>query len=182
MKKSMIGVSLVIMVVFLTGLSTTALAAHEIVGAPKCKTCHKKKTGNQWGKWLESKHSKAYEALGTDKAREFGAARGVEDPQKDPACLKCHTTKGFLGEDVAISAKGKYKISEGVGCETCHGAGSSYRKKSIMKDLDAAKAAGLQLNKNVEFCTKCHNEESPSYKEFIFEERWAAIAHPRPKK
>jgi len=177
-----VSVFLAVVAVFVMGSASSALAAHEIVGAPKCKICHKSKTGDQWGKWLASKHSKAYDALGTDLARKLGAERGVEDPQKDPACLKCHTTQGFHGADVAVSAKGKYKVSEGVGCEVCHGPGSDYRKKKIMKDLDAAKAAGLQLHKEEAFCKKCHNEESPSYKEFVFEERWAKIAHPRPKK
>ena len=31
-------------------------------------------------------------------------------------------------------------------------------------------------------CARCHNEESPTFKGFEFEERWAEIAHPVPEK
>ena len=29
-------------------------------------------------------------------------------------------------------------------------------------------------------CLECHNEQSPTYREFDFEKRWAEIAHPYP--
>ena len=28
----------------------------------------------------------------------------------------------------------KYDVAEGVGCESCHGAGADYKKKKIMED------------------------------------------------
>ncbi len=31
-------------------------------------------------------------------------------------------------------------------------------------------------------CITCHNEESPTYKEFDFKKMWAKIAHPVPSK
>ncbi len=30
-------------------------------------------------------------------------------------------------------------------------------------------------------CLTCHNEESPTFKEFKFKERWEKIAHPIPE-
>ncbi len=40
------------------------------VGTDKCKVCHKsKKKGNQYGKWLESGHAKAWATLATDEAK-----------------------------------------------------------------------------------------------------------------
>ncbi len=181
-RRVLISVSLLAMGMFLLGTATVAMAGHEIVGAPKCKMCHKKdKTGNQWGKWLESKHAKAYETLGTDEAKKIATDKGLGDPQKEAACLKCHTTTGALGADVVVAAAGKYEITEGVGCEACHGAGSAYKKKKIMKDPEAAKAAGLVMNKSAEFCTKCHNDESPTFKSFDFEKQWAEIAHAVPE-
>ena len=70
---------------------------------------------------------------------------------------------------------------EGISCETCHGPGKDYMKKSTMEDKDAAKAAGLILpDENT--CKKCHNPESPNYKEFDFKTNWEKIKHPIPGK
>jgi len=181
-KKVLISVSLLAMGIILLGTAAVALAGHEIVGAPKCKMCHKAKTGDQWGIWLKSKHAKAFETLATEEAKKVAAEKGLGDPQKEAACLKCHTTQGFLGEKVVVSAKGKYEASEGIGCEACHGPGSDYKKKSVMVDKEASVAAGLVIDKTAEHCAKCHNEESPTFKEFNFEKRWAEIAHPVPEK
>src|SRR3990167_2574658 len=45
---------------------------HEFVGAKKCSLCHKKpEQGEQYQKWLESKHAKAFETLGTPASKEM---------------------------------------------------------------------------------------------------------------
>ena len=173
----------IVCLVFVSGLmlgaAQTALAeGHELIGAPKCKMCHKAKTGDQWKIWTESKHAKAFETLGTPEAKKIAEEKGLGDPQKAEACLKCHVTHAFVGRDVVINKKAKYEDSEGVGCEACHGPGSDYKSKKIMQDREQAVANGLWLEKNVEHCQKCHNEESPTYKPFDFEKRWAEIAHP----
>lgn len=153
--------------------------AAQIIGTKKCKMCHKStKSGNQWGVWEASVHAKAYETLASEESKAIAAEKGLGDPQQETECLRCHTTSGFLGADV--TATEKYDITAGVGCESCHGAGSMYKKKSIMKDREAAVANGLVLADEKQ-CLKCHNEESPTYKEFVFEERWAEIAHPVPE-
>ena len=51
-----------------------------------------------------------------------------------------------------------------------------------MKDPEAARAAGLVMARTADSCTGCHNEESPTFKGFDFEQRWAEIAHPVPIK
>lgn len=40
-------------------------------------------------------------------------------------------------------------------CEDCHGPGSEYKAKSVMKDADKARAAGLVIPDKA-FCSKCH--------------------------
>lgn len=68
-------------------------ANHKFVGALKCRICHNtEKSGHQYNKWKESNHSHAYQTLATDKAKEFAKAKGIEDPQKSDACMKCHVT------------------------------------------------------------------------------------------
>ena len=181
-KRVLMSISLVVMGIFLMGLASVATAAPELIGSSKCAMCHKAKTGDQWAKWEASGHAKAFAALASDEAKKIAAEKGIADPQKDEACLKCHTTQGFLGRTVAVNAAGKYEDAEGVGCEACHGPGSDYKSKKVMEDHDAAVAAGMTMNKSAEFCTKCHNEGSPTFKGFNFDEYYAKIAHPVPAK
>jgi len=157
-----------------------AVAEHEIVGAAKCKVCHKSKTGDQWKIWTESAHAEAFVTLGSPESWKIASERGLGDPQQEPACLKCHATRASLGDSAIVSEKGRYADSEGVGCEACHGAGSDYRPRKIMIDPKAARLAGLLTDLSEESCTRCHNEQSPTYKSFDFEKRWGEIDHPVP--
>lgn len=157
-----------------------AIAAPEIIGAPKCKTCHRAKTGDQWTKWTESAHARAFKTLASDESMKIAAERGLGDPQTEDACLKCHATAPSLGDGAIVNDKAKYDHNEGVGCESCHGPGSDYKSSKVMRDPTAARTAGLVVINTAEGCTQCHNEESPTYVDFDFEARWAEIAHPVP--
>jgi hypothetical protein len=155
------------------------VAKGKLVGTEKCKVCHKsEKRGNQFAVWEKSAHANAYATLATDEAKAIATEKGLGDPQKEAECLICHSTQAFLGE-VELDPKGKYVADEGVGCEACHGAGSEYKSNKVMKDVELAKAAGL-LIPDQESCLNCHNEKSPTFKEFAYEERWAEIVHPKP--
>ena len=150
----------------------------KLIGTGKCKICHKQeKRGDQFGIWEKSSHAQAFATLGTDAAKAIAAEKGLGDPQQAPECLSCHVTQAFLGE--GVEAMDTYSHEEGVGCEACHGAGSEYKSMSVMKDREAALAAGMQLH-GPEHCVQCHNENSPTYKPFEYEARWKEIAHPVP--
>jgi hypothetical protein len=43
-------------------------------------------------------------------------------------------------------------------CESCHGPGSEYKKKSIMKDPELARAAGMVIPEAA-FCEQCHTQD-----------------------
>lgn len=150
---------------------------HKYAGIKKCKMCHKgEKNGMIFEKWQESSHAKSYAVLGEDAAKEVYTKLGKSgNPQDDPECLKCHVT-GF-GEDSTVTAN--LIITDGITCETCHGAGGDYWKKTVMENREQSIAAGM-IEAPKEQCLKCHNEESPTYKEFNLEERWARISHSRP--
>ena len=174
-------------------LSVAASAAdveHDYVGAAKCKTCHKKDgIGNQYGVWLDGKHSKAYETLAGEQAGKWAAEAGVDDPQNDDKCVKCHVTAHGVPEERLSK---KFDKTLGVQCEACHGAGKDYRKKKIMIDLDLAKSKGLVIPEEKD-CVTCHNDESPAWKPdrytrddgskvgFDFDQAAKAIAHPVPE-
>lgn len=156
------------------------------VGVEACSKCHKRETtGNQYGQWQQSKHAKAFATLGTPEAKKIAAAKGIADPQKDGKCLKCHVTA--FGVDASLIVKGAtpeekgFVAEDGVQCESCHGPGSQYKARKVMKDKAAAVAAGLVVP-DEKVCKTCHNPESPSYKEFNFAEAKKKIEHPNPNK
>lgn len=137
----------------------------EYIGAAKCKMCHNKPaTGGQYKQWLGSKHASAMESLKGDE-------------KEDPKCLKCHSTAGHADPDLILTLK----VDEGVSCESCHGAGSGYKSKSVMQSREKSIAKGLIIP-NEETCLACHNEESPHFKGFNYEEYYEKIAHPNPAK
>lgn len=150
---------------------------HSYVGADKCIICHKsEKKGNQAKQWKETRHAQAYATLGTDAAKEVAEALGLGNPQEEKTCLGCHVTGYFAPPEFHGE---KWRIDEGVSCESCHGAGGDYWKMKVMKVQKDSINAGMIIP-NEETCLSCHNDKSPTFKEFNYEERAAAIAHPRP--
>ncbi|MBL7024879.1 MAG: cytochrome c family protein [Candidatus Marinimicrobia bacterium] len=174
----------------------------EYVGSQKCKSCHKsEKKGAQYKLWEESKHAKAFDVLLSEAALKIAAERKLKlPPSESPECLECHTVGfgkgGYEVMDAAFwnapkedkKARKAIKRMEGlknVGCEVCHGPGDAYKKKKVMQGIysDSLKASDYSLVTipSEETCLKCHNERSPSFKPFNYEERVKEIAHPFPK-
>ncbi len=156
-------------------------AKRKFVGANKCKVCHKKEAaGAQYIKWSESAHAGAFATLASPEALEIGKKVGVEKPQEADTCLRCHVT----GHGAAAELLGpKYAKEDGVGCESCHGAGGDYYKKKTMKGITAGEieAATVGFERPTqETCEGCHNDESPTFKGFDFEKQSKTIAHPWP--
>jgi len=155
----------------------------QYIGGAKCKMCHRAGSrGNQWEKWLNGPHIKAYETLASDQSKKIANAMGIDDPLKAEKCLKCHVTAFHAP---AAKKAETYTMEEGVGCEACHGPGSLYKSLSVMKGLhDGTKnAADYEfLHGDEETCLSCHNEESPTYRPFNYEEKLKIIAHPIPAK
>ena len=169
------------------GVAGVAFAAAEttpavqFLGAGKCKACHMyAKKGAQYKVWSESKHAQAFAVLASPKALEIAKAKGVADPQKAAECLQCHVTGyGEKADHFAAS----FSESLGVQCESCHGAGSSYYKRTVMIDARAHKidpaSVGLQMPTK-ETCAHCHNEKGTSGKFVDWPADSAKIAHPIP--
>jgi len=172
----------------------------EYIGSAKCKMCHNKaEKGEQYTKWLEGPHSGAFETLKSDEAANIAAELGIDgNAWEAPECIKCHTT-GFgdggyevMGDDFWNPADddraGKKAVKrmsglQAVGCESCHGPGSKYKSKKVKEgiiagEIDPASVGLLEITE--ETCIACHNDESPTFEGFNFEERAAEIAHPRP--
>jgi hypothetical protein len=151
------------------------------IGVESCAMCHKtEKQGSQVSIWQNSRHSKAFETLKTEKANQIAKEKGFKTSAVEtPECLKCHTTGVNL--DASMLGK-KFKVEDGVQCETCHGAGSAYKDMKVMKDKDLSIKNGLIVHEKLEtFCTGCHNSESPTFVDMNVEEAWQKIKHSVPK-
>ena len=159
--------------------------ANRYIGAKACKNCHAgAEKGEMFEKWTKEPHSKAWEVLGTPKAKEVGAKLGIADPQKSPDCLKCHVTA--YGAPEAEIKKG-FKIEDGVQCESCHGPGEAHFKLRFAESQKGGAAAPvtpeeIRTGRDVATCQKCHNEKSPTYKPFCLKERMEKIEHLDPRK
>jgi len=66
-------------------------------------------------------HSKAWQVLRSARAQGITARLGLGPAQNAQACLGCHS------EPAPEAMRGKsFQISDGVGCEACHGASSAW--------------------------------------------------------
>jgi len=171
-------------------LKNIAASKSIYVGAKKCKSCHDKESrGGTYSKWTEMKHAKALESLKSDAAIAIGKERGIAKPWESGDCLKCHETA--YGEPAERKHK-KFATDMGVQCESCHGPGSEHVtiRLEVAKDETQKVEEGVirEVEKGEIFlpdemlCRNCHNEESPSFKEFDFGERLEKIRHLHPNR
>jgi len=169
-------------------IGSSALAQDDVgrqfVGANKCRKCHKSESqGKQFGIWEETAHAKAYETLKSDEAAKIATEKGLGNAHEADECLKCHTT---VNDDESITFSERFEQTQGVQCETCHGAGSDYDSKKTMQDREKSIAKGMRAiavddGSAEKWCKTCHNEESPTFKEFVFADMWDKIKHPVPE-
>ena len=165
---------------FLLAHHSTTVAADgaKFVGNKKCIGCHK----TQFQSWKEDYHAKALDDLMPGIKTEEKTKCNL-DPNKDystdASCLECHAT-GY-GKPAMTNAN-----LDNVGCESCHGPGSSYRNIKIMnkKKYEAdretqhtlAVEAGL-LAPDEALCVTCHNDKSPTWKGFDFDKMIKDVDH-----
>jgi len=87
------------------------------------------------------------------------ARKAPEPPQREKLgagqCRTCHRVQYDSWVKSGHARKG-------LDCEGCHGNGSEYANAKVMKDLAAAKAAGL-IFQTASFCEKCHPTADASF-------------------
>ncbi|WP_209348485.1 multiheme c-type cytochrome [Pontixanthobacter sp. CEM42] len=116
-----------------TDAQTPGNGQYEGVATCAGSTCHGRAEGNgevvrqdEIASWQEPSsstgaHSRAYAALASPRGRQIAASMGIGPATSAPQCLGCHATY------VPKSQQGaRFQVSDGVGCETCHGASSSW--------------------------------------------------------
>jgi len=173
-------IALVSGAIFLFVMQTNSLVAGELeyVGNKKCMGCHR----NEYKAWQQDYHAMALDDLKPGVKAEAKTKANL-DPDKDystdASCLGCHST-GY-GKPAVEGAK-----LENVGCESCHGPASQYRKPKIMskkkyKENPEAQhklaiEAGL-IEPTEKVCLECHNDKSPTWKGFDYKKTIEEVNH-----
>lgn len=155
---------------------TPKVVVHRYIGTKTCGMCHNSNLKGQiYDKWAATKHATAYATLASAEAKTIAEGMDIEDAQQDSTCLKCHVT-GY-----GLPATDKYSVEEGVTCEACHGPGEHYDDIRVMTKPDLYEQNGM-IVPDEELCETCHNEESPTYKEFKFKDAHKLIEHRTPER
>ena len=178
----------------LTGLSAAAVAQDggRYTGVASCagSTCHGRAEGNgevvrqdEIATWQEPSsstgaHSRALAVLGSLRGRQIAATLGLGEPASEPACLGCHAT--FVP---AAEQGPRFQTSDGVGCETCHGAAGGWiaTHYTTLGTHPANVAAGLTPLENPQVragvCLDCHYGSAGGNR--FVTHRMMAAGHPR---
>lgn len=153
-------------------------------------TCHGRAEGNgevvrqdEIASWQEPSsvagaHSRAFAVLASPRGRQIADTLGLGAATAAPACLGCHATYE------PGSAKGaRFQLSDGVGCESCHGAASGWLASHYAEPATHASnvAAGLvpldRPQTRAKVCLDCHYG-STGAGQFVTHAMMAA-GHPR---
>ncbi len=180
------GSVLVALILLLTVTAVAQEKKHPVyVGAKVCGSCHDGLAmGNQYSKWLLTKHARAYTSLSKPEAWQIARLSGVpEPPDKAMLCLGCHAT---AAEAEPWERDPTFAIEDGMQCEKCHGPGSEYATAEVMMDREAAIKAGLRIPTK-EWCAKCHYVKGShvavhKLPQLNIDEALKTIAHPLPDK
>jgi len=114
---------------------------------------------NEYVTWTQSDpHSKAYELLSNEQSRLIAARLGIGRAREADICLDCHT------DNVPADKRGeKFQVSDGVGCEACHGGAENWLSThyNFPEVTHAANLqAGLYPNEDADdradLCLSCH--------------------------
>jgi len=91
--------------------------ADKITGPNACAECHKDETAV----WKETHHFKTFNAMHRSKAaRSIAKKLGIKRIKSESLCLGCHFTEAKV--------RGETRLTAGISCESCHGAGKDWLK------------------------------------------------------
>jgi hypothetical protein len=113
---------------------------------------------NEYRVWLkEDYHSRAYRTLQTKQSKDIAAKLGLASADTAKICLDCHA------DNVSSHLQGeKFQLSDGVGCEACHGGSERWIKSHAEKGIKHADNVALGLYPTEEpvarakLCLSCH--------------------------
>ncbi len=111
-------------------LPETGVTKHTGVATCAASQCHgstipRDATGilqNEYVTWTQvDPHAKAYDTLGSVQSQRIATRLGIGDARAAQQCLDCHA------DNVPAARRGeKFQLSDGVGCEACHGGAENW--------------------------------------------------------
>lgn len=115
---------------------------------------------NEYTVWTENdKHSQAYAVLLNDESKKIARNLGLESAETADICLDCHA------DNVPAERRGpKFQLTDGVGCESCHGGSGRWIEVHTVSDTAEGHqrnlANGLYPTEDPEararLCLSCH--------------------------
>lgn len=130
-------------------LRDAPIASPSYVGVASCQSCHSSsRSGDVFDVWVHSKHALAYQVMSKELSRNPGIGDSAE-------CYRCHTT----ASRPPVNSAERMMITEGVGCERCHGPGSEYSSYGNMTDESRFLANG-GVKGSLSDCGHCHTAPS----------------------
>ncbi len=131
---------------------------------------------NEYVVWSKrDKHRDAYRVLLEPRAIKMAQALGLPDAANQKLCLDCHA------DNVPPAQRGRgFQLSDGVGCEACHGGASGWLGIHVSGATHAQNiAAGLyptdQPAARAEKCLSCHFGDRTRF----VDHRLMGAGHPR---
>jgi hypothetical protein len=126
---------------------------------------------NEYVTWSHfDPHGRAYRVLFEDTAVRMAARLGLKNAHEARECLACHS------DSVPKESRGeRFQLSDGIGCEACHGASESW----LATHSETGTARGMRaLEKpevRAETCIRCHVGDSDRFATH----QMMAAGHPR---
>ena len=78
---------------------------------------------NEYITWLKhDRHSQAQKILTNADSKKIASHLGIDDPTTSKSCTSCHQTT----PDSGATFNSKFRLEDGVSCESCHGAAGSW--------------------------------------------------------
>src|SRR5258708_3214636 len=164
-----------------------AIDAHKHMGVATCSNsvCHGASQPfrdsdvmqNEFAIWQEfDPHAKAYQILEKPESKAIAQKLGLGDPTQAKVCLDCHA------DNQPTARRGeRFQISDGVGCEACHGGSelwlNAHSDRSVAHADNLGKGMYATENpiKRAQLCLSCHMGE----KERMITHRIMGAGHPR---
>ncbi len=113
---------------------------------------------NEFISWQrQDSHSEAYNVLLNDQSKRIARNLGLKSAHTAKICLDCHA------DNVPADKRGKrFQISDGVGCEACHGGAKRYLGEHVsgqvthQQNIDAGLFPAENPVERAKLCLSCH--------------------------
>lgn len=113
---------------------------------------------NEYRIWsTDDRHARAYQTLLGDESKRIAAKLGLPSAHTADICLDCHA------DNVPAAQRGpKFQLSDGVGCEACHGGAELWIESHTapaathQDNLGRGMLATENIDVRAEVCLSCH--------------------------